>query len=277
MSLEWKKRLVGTGLGRYLVRRRELRALRRVLCSNPEQAGFLAQDLCARELLAGLADPGKTFVDVGAHIGSVIADVRHRWPSIEVIAVEADPDKAAELMVKFPDVKFHHCAVGEGDGEVTFFIDDERPGYSSLAGGENGKGERRKVTVPMRRLDDLIPEDKQVGSIKIDVEGAELGVLRSAKKLLARCRPVIQFESGFLGANELGYSPEQLFEFLSENDYLVLVPNRVAHDGPALDANGFLESHYYPRRTLNYYAVHRERRIELRDRAREVFGILASR
>lgn len=270
-----KQRLVGTAVGRSLMRLRELRALRKILTSNPEQGGMLCQDLCARILLPRLCKPLHVFVDVGAHIGSVTAEVLHRDPSARIVAVEADPEKAARLKRRFPDVDVHDCAVGDRKGEVTFYIDERRPGYSSLARRNRRPADVRQIDVPMRRLDDILSSTADVGLIKIDVEGAELAVLRGAAGLLSRCRPVVLFESGPQGGRSMGFGIEEIFDWLAGQGYEILVPNRVAHDGPALCRESFVESHVYPRRTLNYFAVPTERRIEVRDRAREVLGIVA--
>jgi hypothetical protein len=125
----------------------------------------------------------------------------------------------------------------------------------------------------MRRLDDLVPRTAHVEVVKLDVEGAELGVLRGSSELVARCRPVIMFESGPRGGAAMGFTIEELFDWFAERDYLVLVPNRLAHDGPGLNREGFTESHFYPFRTLNYFGVPRELREAVRDRARRAFGI----
>ena len=41
-----------------------------------------------------------------------------------------------------------------------------------------------------------IPTDRVVRLIKVDVEGAELGVFRGASAVLGRCRPWVVFEHG---------------------------------------------------------------------------------
>jgi FkbM family methyltransferase len=190
-----------------------------------------------------------------------------------VVACEADPDKAAELASKFPDVKVHGCAVGDHEGEVVFFIDKARPGYSSLARGVRSPDDFQEVLVPMRRLDDLVPSTARVDVIKIDVEGAELGVLNGATELTARCRPVVLFESGPQTERTAESSINALYNWFSAREYQIYVPNRVAHDGPPLSEEGFLDSHYYPFRTLNYFAIPSERRTEFRDRARQSLGV----
>jgi hypothetical protein len=48
--------------------------------------------------------------------------------------------------------------------------------------------------VDVRRLDDLIPEGIPIAFIKIDVEDAQVGVLKGAANLLRRNKPVVVFE-----------------------------------------------------------------------------------
>jgi FkbM family methyltransferase len=267
-----KRTLVGTAAGRLLMRARQRWDLVRAVLGVPEQGGAAAQDAIARALLPRLCRPGNGFVDAGAHIGSVIAEVKECNPSARIVAIEAIPEKAAYLTRRHGDVTVHAVALGDHDGEVSFFVDARRTGYSSL-GLERGAPGVQEITVPMRRLDALVPADLPVDVVKIDVEGAELGVLRGAVELVARCRPVVVFESGLTAGAALGYTVEGLYDWFAERSYDLLVPNRVAHDGPPLSRDAFVESHYYPRRTLNYFAVARERRTHFRDGARAVLGI----
>ncbi len=235
---------------------------------------MVCQDACAKQTLPGLCQPAKVFVDVGAHIGSVIAEVRLRHPELEIIAIEADPEKAAGLARRFPNITVHSCAVGENGGKVPFYVDKERHGYSSLARRERTDADVHEISVEMRRLDDIVPPAANVDLIKIDVEGAELGVLRGASELVARCRPVIFFESGPDAGMASGYSIEGLFDWFAARSYDVVVPDRLPHDGPALTRDGFIESHFFPFRAINYFAVPTERRIEIRDVARRELGIV---
>ena len=78
------------------------------------------------------------------------------------------------------------------------------------------------------------------------------------------------FESGPSVNHELDNAKEALWQQLAGQSYAVLIPNRVAHNDPGLSQNGFVESHLYPRRTTNYFAIPNERRIEIRDRARKI-------
>jgi FkbM family methyltransferase len=259
--LNFKQVILGTPLGRVAQFVRDSTALMHALITRPESVGTELNDRLATYLITRL--PCSRFVDVGAHIGSVVAAVQHHSRA-EVIALEAMPDKAAALRRKFPDVVVHACAVGETTGDVSFFVVPELTGTSSLIRNQGSV----QISVPLRRLDELVKEP--VDMLKIDVEGAELGVLRGAEHLIANSRPVIMFESG---PGEQMYSQSALWEWLSERRYEIFTPDRLAHAGPALSCEGFSESHFYPRRTTNYFAVPAERRIQVRTMARQLLRI----
>jgi FkbM family methyltransferase len=212
------------------------------------------------------------FIDVGSHIGSVIAEMRRRQPHLQIIAIEADPQKAAELSRKFRSITVHSCALGETSGPVAFYVDTERQGYSSLSPRMRDRDHVREISIDMQRLDDIVPATARVDLIKIDVEGTELGVLKGGNELIARCRPVVFFESGPVTALA-GFTIEGLFDWFAERSYDVFVPDRIGHAGPPLGREGFVEAHSFPFRTLNYFAIPSERRIEIRERAREELGI----
>lgn len=268
-----KQSLLGNAFGRTALHLRDKLDLLKGMQFSLETIGTVANDQLATTLITHICGSHKTFVDVGAHIGSIIAQVRHKDASIKIVAVEAIPEKIRDLRRRFPYVELHGCAVGETTGEISFFIDTQRSGYSSLgkpaAGDEKSKLE---IKVPIEKLDNLI-KAADVDAIKIDVEGAELGVLRGAVGILSKCRPIIMFESGPTGEDGLGYTKDELLSFLSSLDFSVIVPNRLAHDDQGLTAAGFLESHLYPRRTTNYFAVPTERRMEFRDRARRILRL----
>lgn len=256
-----KRMLAGTGLGNTAVRMRDRLELVKAAAGGSAELGDQCNNAIASRLVIGLRRPGRTFIDVGAHIGSVLGEVA-RTSSGRVIAFEAIPAKAAHLTRKFPDVVVHNFALLDREGETRFFIDNARSGYSSLS---QRTGDVTEIVVPVTRMDALIAED-DVDVIKIDVEGAELGVLRGAEAVVARCRPVILFESG--PGNVMGYTKEQLWQWFDERGYLVYFPDRVSRAARAATLEVFIDSHEYPRRSMNYFAIPAERMDEVSARAR---------
>lgn len=268
-----KRILLATPIGRTALRFRDNLAILRAAYLSPESVGTIANDQLATKLVTSICQSHKTFIDVGAHIGSVLSEVAYLDPSIKLVAIEAIPEKATKLQKMFPSAKIHACAVGETKGQVSFFVNTRQSGYSSLRRSISPKqGEITEITVPIRRMDDIVSSN-DVDVIKIDVEGAELGVLRGSEIFFDSTRPTIMFESGPDGGNDLGYTKEALYQFLRSKEYCVLIPNRVAHNDSGLSREGFIESHLYPRRTTNYFAIPNERRIEIRDRARNALKI----
>ena len=251
--------LVGTLAEKPALGIRQAAEALRVALGRPEVFADVANNNLAARIVAGLCRPGMTFIDVGAHIGSVISAARREGVK-KIIAFEAIPEKAARLAKKFPGVEIHSCALADVQGEASFFIDLKQSGYSSLS--HNGANVR-EIVVPVRTLDSLVDAD-DVDVIKVDVEGAELGVLRGAEHVVSRCRPTIMFESG--PENVLGYTKQDIFGWFDDRDYAMFLPNRVAHTGPPATLECFLDSHSYPRHTSNYFAVARERIVEIRDR-----------
>ncbi len=265
-----KELLVNTGIGQFGLNLREQLSLHKAAVSDLEQVSMIANDLLARHLLERLCLPGRVFVDVGAHIGSVIAGAQRQSQPSQIIAVEAIPEKAAALRKRFPEVEILEIAASDREGEVDFTIDLARPGYSSLnpdVGTQTTAS--RVIRVPMQRLDARIPYDN-VDLIKIDVEGAELGVVRGSEAIVSTSRPVFMFESGAI--EMAGFPKEELWQWFEDHDYEVALPMRVAHMGPGLSLATFIDAHEYPRVTTNYFGIPRERRNEIRLRARQVLG-----
>lgn len=240
---------------------------------NPEKAGIIANDTIADLLVTQLCPKDGTFIDIGAQYGAVFASALRHDPSIYVIAFEADAGKAEVLRRVHLGVLIFGVAAGETPGKAKFHINTKASGFNSLvpSTGEHIK----EASVDVVRLDDVV-HDSQPDVIKIDVEGAELGVLRGATKLIARTRPTIMFECVMRGTNALGYSAEALWDWFTQMNYAVYTPNRVAHTAPALTLEAFLDAQQYPFASHNYFAIPKERTEQVRNDARSILGIHAA-
>ena len=264
------RRLVATSIGTGLLYvRQRMRAIKSVAI-DPEQGGCVCQELLAERLLANLCRPGRTFIDVGSHVGSVVAQVRRHCPHASIIAIEADPEKSLAIRHRFPSITVHTIAAAEAAGTATFYIDEARSGYSSLLRSNVAKP--RAIEVDLRPLDDIVQSSASVDIVKIDVEGAEIRVLRGADALVHRCRPLIVFESATPASEASRDAILDVFDWLAKRCYGCFLPNRVAHDGPPLGRDAFFAGHFYPRYATNYFAIPEESRTLWRDSARRVLG-----
>ena len=120
--------------------------------------------------------------------------------------------------------------------------------------------------MPVRRLDAIVAD---ADVVKIDAEGAELGVSRGSERINGR--PVIMFESA--PGEVLGYTKADLWTWFDEHKYGVLLPNRLAHTAPPMTLEVFIDSHQYPRHTTNYFAVPVEKIEPVREKARRLLRL----
>ncbi|MBC7756076.1 MAG: FkbM family methyltransferase [Bdellovibrio sp.] len=232
----------------------------------PKVVGEAANNQLATKLVTSICKPNATFIDIGAHIGSIIGKVQYLLPTVNIIAVEAIPQKVVQLKKHFPNIVIHQCAVGEASAEAIFYVNRTQSGYSSLLiPDKKSKDLIEEIKVTIKKLDDLITADN-VDVIKIDVEGAELSVLCGATAVIARCRPIIMFESG-PSPDGLDLAKEALYNFFEKIDYALVIPTRLAHSCVGMTLGGFIDCHIYPRLSTNFFAVPLERCEEVKQSA----------
>ena len=183
--------VIGTPLQWPAEQLRALAALPRRL-KHPELREIYRESRLLPRVVERVVEPDMNCIDVGAHLGSVLARIVRAAPRGHHIAVEPVPYKADWLRRKFPTVDVRELALGESDARAEFFLNSRRSGFSGLR--QHGSGDTTRLEVACARLDEIVPADRRVGFIKIDVEGGELGVFRGAQQVLSRSRPTILFE-----------------------------------------------------------------------------------
>ena len=261
-----KQYFVGNSIGRMLFAVRDTFEILYKALLLPKVVGEAANNQMATKPVTSICKPNATFIDIGAHIGSIIGKVQYLLPTVNIIAIEAIPQKVVQLKKHFPNIVIHQCAVGEASAEAIFYINRTQSGYSSLLSPDkNSKDLIEEIKVTIQKLDNLITVDN-VDVIKIDVEGAELSVLCGATAVIARCRPIIMFESGpSQDGSDLG--KEALYNFFKKIDYALFTPNRLAHSCVGMTLGGFIDCHVYPRVSTNFFAVPLERGEEVKQSA----------
>lgn len=182
-----------------------------------------------------------SIVDVGANIGIFSLPVARACPERRVDAFEPQRHVYMHLCAnvvlnRLRNVHARQVAVGVAGPGATidvpeFDIFEERytgsvsldPSVIERRGAIAGVAEPSKwaksfETIPLVQLDDAIASET-VAFLKVDVEGMELSVLRSAERILERDRPVLYFEAWELP--QFAESNARLTEFVSSKGYRV--------------------------------------------------------
>lgn len=176
------------------------------------------------ELLREMLKPGMTCVDVGVNKGYFsLLMARLTGAGGRVLSFEPDPENRRwiERSISengYSSIQLFPWALSDAEGEATFYP-GRKSGWGSLHHVESqADPERQPFTVPLRRLDAVLPE-LGVGApdvIKIDVEGADLQVLRGATGVLdAGTRVVMDVD---VRERE---EKEELFSIFSDRGYRI--------------------------------------------------------
>jgi len=134
----------------------------------------------------------KTVIDVGVAFGTPA--LYESLPRAKFYLVEPVP-QCKPLLDKWERTMGATCfnvAAGAEDGETEFFVHDDISGSSALRQVEGEALDGKRIKVPVRRLDSLIPSSIERPSLlKIDVQGHELEVLKGAQRLIDNIDVVI--------------------------------------------------------------------------------------
>ena len=173
-------------------------------------------------------EPGMTVLDIGANQGFYTLLSSHKvGPRGKVFAFEPSPRDMRRLRVhlwlnRCKNVEVSPSALGAdaGTGELHVVLGSES-GCNSLRPPDVSQP-TGKLFVPVERLDDVVKARgiTRVDFIKLDVEGAELSVLRGARGLLLRPpRPVILEEVQDIRTRPWGYHAKEILLYLSDLGY----------------------------------------------------------
>lgn len=178
----------------------------------------LRDDLITEGLLPAILRGDSSAIDVGANVGDVLRQITHLAPAGNHIAYEPVPHLAQKLTQQFPQVDVRNAALAEQAGESTFTHVIDAPAFSGLRQRDDlPPAEVEEIKVEVQRLDDALPKRFKPALIKIDVEGAEVLVLKGARETLAKHKPALLFEHGLHGADLYGSTSNELWDIVDES------------------------------------------------------------
>jgi len=192
-----------------------------------------------RLVLAGLLREGDTYIDVGANYGTVsMVAASCVGASGKVIAIEPGPTVSKLLTKTFANsanVTVCPMAISETEGLVEFFESD-----SSVLSGLSSQNGASAVNVQSKPLDAIVAEHGLPQVLKVDVEGSEERVFRSAGQLIkGDACPIILFEA--LSVDELEKSCRLIAELHGDQGEFL----HVSDNGKLLELSGRKNSSDY--------------------------------
>lgn len=182
-------------------------------------------EMPVQEAVSTFLKPGMTFWDIGAHIGFfALSGSRLVGDSGRVHAFEPMPQNRERLVASikmngFQNMTVHDVALSATSGEAMLHAHRSSAMWTLVRerGGEDG------LPVRCRTLDELAESAPPPDLIKVDVEGAEVDVLRGGVALLSAAKPrlIVEFSNDLLLAEARRLVPFYTFECLAPRHWLL--------------------------------------------------------
>ena len=157
-------------------------------------------------------------IDVGCHKGEILDSMIRLSPGGRHYGFEPIPLLFNQLKVKYENkAAIYPFALSDRNGTSTFQFVKNAPAYSGIIKRKYDieVPDIEEITVELKTLDEVIPPEIKIHFIKIDVEGGEFAVLKGAKQLIKRSKPVIVFECGLGASDYYGTKPADIYNFIA--------------------------------------------------------------
>jgi FkbM family methyltransferase len=175
----------------------------------------------------------RAFIDAGANRGDFTARLLEEFPGCNIQAIEPNPRLCAGLAQRFAaqHVRIWNAALHDHEGTIQLQVHADAATSSVLprpAGARRyfGSGDRIVATVPVdaMTLDRLVQDAaiEHVDLLKLDTQGAELPIIRGARRLLQRAAiDVIYTEFFVVPHYEGAASLHELWAALDAHGYVM--------------------------------------------------------
>ena len=198
------------------------------------------------EIQASLLPDARVIFDVGAYIGETAKEYRSLFSRAEIYAFEPFPDSFATLKNVLPgDNRFHpqNIALADTQGELALHFN--KGAYTNSLFPTGAKGAKfwgamvdtlGTVSVPVSTIDACCAAFgiTEIDILKLDVQGAELCVLRGALSMLSAGRIKAIYAEVLVAPTYDGQqTADEMLQFMREAGYqLYDIQNLYYVDGP---------------------------------------------
>jgi FkbM family methyltransferase len=215
-------------------------------------------------VLSRLARNSKIIIDVGANIGWYAIQLsRIAGEATRVFCFEPVPSTRARLARNVElngleqRIRIFDFGLGDKAGTVEFFLPAISGSVAASARNLHPEEQTVRLSVRLEPLDDVAAREQieRVDLIKCDVEGAELQVLRGARRIIERDNPVIFLEMLRKWSRHFDYHPNDIIQLLRQSGYRCWAVG----DGPVREIDAVGED----TRETNYLFLHGSHKDEM--------------
>jgi len=192
--LRLKRRMLTRPIRRGLLR---VPGLPHAVARSLDDIRFVEPDVI--RFILNVVKPGWVCVDVGAHCGTIAFRMAQKVGAAgRVHAVEPIPDNRTLLEARLRvegltgRCEIHPIAIGAGDCTVQMLRGDHSTTWHFTSDAGATSAEVR--TVECRTFDALFASLPRIDLVKVDIEGAEVGLVAGATEVIAKVRPIWLFE-----------------------------------------------------------------------------------
>jgi FkbM family methyltransferase len=180
-------------------------------------------DALIKKIMAIVLEKDSSFIDIGCHKGDFLIEANKFAPSGSHVGFEPIPYFYNKLVITFGGINdIRQLGLSNERGETTFNYVKSNPLYSGIKKRNYpGKESIEELNIKVDTLDHQLFESSRVDLIKIDVEGAELNVLRGSFNTITKFNPVIVFEYELGASDVYDATPVEMWSFFNKVKYSI--------------------------------------------------------
>ncbi|MBW4646214.1 MAG: FkbM family methyltransferase [Goleter apudmare HA4340-LM2] len=248
--------LIGTPLERPTRVLRDLTGIWQQL-SHPELKELYVESWRMEQVIRQAVKDPMNCIDVGSHLGSMISIMKQMSPNGKHIAVEPIPYKANWLKRRYPEVEVLQIALSDQEGEGEFFFQDDMSARGGLLPHASNKKEAKRIKVKSMRIDDIVPQNRPIGFMKVVAVGAELAILRGSEQVIQRDHPIILFDCILMELENFGVDPKDFYDFLvQKHSYSVFLLKDWLVNKEPISFEVFEKAMQYPFQAYRFVAAY---------------------
>ena len=180
-------------------------------------------DALIKKIMRIVLEEDSSFIDVGCYRGNFLLEANKFAPSGAHIGFEPIPEIYTKVIKTLGGVNdIRQLGLSDERGETTFNYVKSNPLYSGIKKRSYpGKESIEELVIKVYTLDHQLFQSPRVDLIKIDVEGAELNVLKGGINTITKFNPVIVFEYEQGASDVYGVTPAEIWSFFDKVKYSI--------------------------------------------------------